>query len=116
MTQIKIKDYEIEIKGHAGYAESGCDIVCSALSMLTYCLKTAIETAEEEGKLKEYRYNEKPGYAKIRCVPCDFAQKEIDFFLSVIKSGFEALSVQYPDNVKIQDYKTKGKNDESTDF
>ncbi len=34
MTTIKIREKEIEVKGHSGYAEKGRDIVCAAISTL----------------------------------------------------------------------------------
>ena len=54
------KYYSIELSGHSGYAESGYDIVCSAISMLTIntansimeLTDTVIDPVEEDGYLR----------------------------------------------------------------
>lgn len=59
MTTIKVSDDFIEVKGHSYYAESGKDIVCSAISVLseaTYnylkCTKNKVSTEERDGYYK----------------------------------------------------------------
>ena len=48
--------YGFEEKGHAGYAESGDDIVCSAVSAMTMLIINAIEVAYASDV--EYTINE----------------------------------------------------------
>ena len=66
MTVIKIfkKNNQIntiECSGHSGYAENGCDIVCSAISSLTQgCVLGLIEVAGI--KDIEIKKNDKNGY------------------------------------------------------
>lgn len=37
----------LSIKGHAGYAEHGKDIICASVSILTYTLASILESLEE---------------------------------------------------------------------
>ncbi|MBS6953408.1 MAG: ribosomal-processing cysteine protease Prp [Enterocloster asparagiformis] len=39
----------VELKGHAGYAESGRDIVCAAVSALVLNMANSVETFTEDG-------------------------------------------------------------------
>ncbi len=39
---------EIEIKGHAGYAEDGQDIICSAVSVLALNMANSVETFTDD--------------------------------------------------------------------
>ena len=43
MIIISKDDDRLVIKGHAGYAPTGCDIVCSAISVLTETLVASLE-------------------------------------------------------------------------
>jgi len=51
-----------KIKGHAGYAESGSDVVCAAISVLVINAMNSIETFTNARFL--YDENEKKGYMK----------------------------------------------------
>lgn len=42
MTTVKLRDRQIDIEGHAGYAQHGYDVVCSAISILTETLIDSI--------------------------------------------------------------------------
>ena len=46
MTTIEVKEDEIKVYGHSGYAESGHDIVCSAISVLTESLDRYLRVTE----------------------------------------------------------------------
>ena len=55
--------YGFEEKGHAGYAESGDDIVCSAVSAMTMLIINAIEVAYASDV--EYTINEETTDIKV---------------------------------------------------
>lgn len=48
MIAVKVSWGRIEIDGHAGYAESGMDIVCAAVSVLAQNLISSLEGLTED--------------------------------------------------------------------
>ena len=52
--------YRLRYEGHAGYAEHGSDIICAAVSMLTFNTLNAIEKFTDE-PVKTLAYDEKQG-------------------------------------------------------
>lgn len=46
MIQVRIREHEITMSGHAGIAPRGYDLVCAAVSALTYTLIDAIRAME----------------------------------------------------------------------
>jgi len=93
ITVIKRK-HCITVKGHAGYAESGRDIVCAAVSALTYNLQESINRLTDDTVGFCYA----PGEAVISFGDISAETKLlIDSFIV----GIEMLSYNYPDNVRI---------------
>ncbi|MDR1801886.1 MAG: ribosomal-processing cysteine protease Prp [Lachnospiraceae bacterium] len=88
----KTQDYKIRVEGHAGYAEKGKDIVCSAVSILvdTFIATNgkAVKVTEREG-LKEI--DTIPGIANVTFPGVFF------FFVT----GIKLLMAEYPDYVNI---------------
>lgn len=96
--RIDCNNFELEVRGHANYAEHGKDIVCASASILTYTLADTIE------KNREYLRESPeiaivPGNAVIKCKP---GAGHIFMFYNafrVICNGFGLLSENYPGNV-----------------
>jgi len=99
MIQIQYRPFSIHIEGHAGYAEKGKDIVCSASSVLLYTLEIALDRYESLGKCNTYK-TAYPGYAHISAEPMTTEDDEIFEAFEIIADGYELLSNQYPDYVK----------------
>ncbi len=94
MIVINIFDDEISIKGHAGYAEHGKDIVCAAISVLTQSLIRSIETLTTD----KIKYNLSDGQADIKFWNLSERSKVlIDSFIV----GVLDIEKEYPKNVKI---------------
>lgn len=97
MIEVHIQEEEqrivIEIKGHAGYAAEGVDVVCAATSTLLYTLLSRIEELHIDGVI----YCMKPGHSKFEIDNT----KEAKQVLSVIESGWRALEKQYPSYIGI---------------
>lgn len=58
MTEISFKknedgSFEYVAQGHSGYAEPGEDIICAAVSILSYTLAQIVSVMEINGKLQE---------------------------------------------------------------
>ena len=117
MTDIiyNLKNKCVTIKGHAQSGEHGKDLICAAVSTLTYTLAENISgyASEIEGIQTHIKLDE--GDAKIVCTKCppEF-DKVIDLVFCTICTGFEKLAETYPENVKytlvrgIEKAKSKG--------
>lgn len=75
-----------QVSGHAGYDEIGKDIVCAAVSVITY---NAINTLEEIIKLKEeLRYNIRENFIELEIYPQKLS-KELLHDTQLIMKSFE---------------------------
>ena len=88
--------YGFEAGGHAGYAPSGEDIVCAAVSALT---QTALLGLEEVLKVRvDWKVDEKKGALSA------FVQESTDgteVVLRTLEAGLTNIAGQYPDLVGI---------------
>ncbi len=83
-------------KGHSGFSESGSDIVCAAVSSVTYMVaNTLTEVMHINADIKVCESGE-----MTVIVPEKDAIKTQDIF-SGLKLHMEELSLQYPKNVTI---------------
>lgn len=83
MITISFTDDRLEVRGHAGYGESGKDIVCASVSVLVY---TFVE------------YNDADILAD---TPDSMIIDTMDFDTSFIQKGFEMIQEEYPDYVRL---------------
>ena len=102
MIEIKVnpKKYEVSITGHAGQAEKGQDIVCSAISILFYTLAQSI--AESAAMLKasaDIRSDDGNGY--LRCEPKEEYRGNIERTYWTILVGFELVANEYPEYITL---------------
>ncbi len=98
MTNIRIErgenTFELAMVGHAGYAEEGKDIVCSAISILVYVLENAVENPD----VFEKQFNIKPGLVMAQFM---FKNTErMNAVLDVFENGLKIVSENYPEYVK----------------
>jgi len=69
MINVKITRFEdgsisgFTVKGHAGYAEAGQDIICAAVSAICYTAAGYFETVKPENR--KVFFEEKDGYMKL---------------------------------------------------
>lgn len=104
MTSIRIErgqnTYELAIVGHAGYAEEGKDIVCAAISILTYMLEAAVKN---NSAVYERYFDIQPGLA---IAQFEFKDTEgINAVLDLTESGLKIIAENYPDYVKFEKIK-----------
>ena len=97
MIEIKYNASELElnINGHAGYAEEGKDIVCSAVSCLFYTLAETLSSSTDY--LKGYSINTEKGHIKAIPKPQYKAVIQRTFF--TICTGLSMIAEEYPENV-----------------
>lgn len=92
----------LEVKGHAGMAEPGKDIVCAGASMLVGALGGVLEEAEQRGRC-EFKFKEKDGEALIWANPTMGAVNEVKAYFRMCAKGLRMLQEQYPANVHIKE-------------
>lgn len=105
MTKIRYNPAEnrMDISGHAGYAPSGQDIVCAAVSILTMTLENMVyDHAESLRPL----IHKKDGECRISCTPAKGNATKCRTIFETIYGGFELLSIHCPEHV--QTIKVKG--------
>lgn len=77
----------VTLKGHAGSAEYGKDLVCAAVSALALTLAANAEDLEEAEILLE------PGNSRISCSP------DAAGMFDCICKGFQLLAEKFPEHV-----------------
>lgn len=87
----------ITVCGHAGYAEHGKDIVCSAVSTLTQTLIASLEELTED----EFSYQAEAGNVNI-VFEKDLSE-DAHLLIKSFFIGASGVAGAYPDNVKIID-------------
>lgn len=92
---------ELTVKGHSGQAPQGEDIICSAVSALTYTLVKAIEGMVERDELNEMAVVKlESGDADILVSPRFIFRKEARLIFDTICDGFELIARDYPQYVE----------------
>ena len=84
-------EISIRIKGHAGYADKGSDIVCSAISTLGQTLLAYLNVDHEK-----FDYSKRDGF-----IWCYAKGPNVKVSFHTIMAGFHLLEDNYPDHVKI---------------
>ncbi len=97
------RECSLLVKGHAGYAEEGKDIVCASASILTYTLAQIVLLADEDGELAETpTVDLESGDATI-----SFRSKNDEIFANMshtiftISVGYRLLAQEHPQYVKL---------------
>ena len=96
MIKIKVNKDSISIIGHAGYAEYGKDIVCSAVSSIVMCSIEAIATFDQTA------INVNQAKDKLDIIinkEDEITSKLINNMLNCLKE----IEKQYPKNIQIND-------------
>jgi uncharacterized protein YsxB (DUF464 family) len=92
--------WKFSIKGHAGYAEHGKDIVCAGVSAIAY---TALGALQELAGIRNF--TEKSG--SIECkIPKDISQDakfKAGIILDAMTIGFKQIEQEYGDFVSVID-------------
>lgn len=86
---------EVVVKGHAGYAEEGYDIICASVSSV---VQTAVLGLVRVLDLK-IDYKTKDGYLKCTFKPNDKTQ----IIMATMLEGLMDMEKQYPQYIKIME-------------
>ncbi|MCT4507424.1 MAG: ribosomal-processing cysteine protease Prp [Tepidibacter sp.] len=92
---------EFDVRGHAGFAEHGQDIVCAAVSVLT---QTALIGIHNYAKVEsEYKISD----GKLQCkIPFDISDDKrniINPILETMVLGLENIKEEYSSYIKIKE-------------
>lgn len=103
MTQIRFESdgsrIEITCEGHSGYADSGADIVCAAISILVHSFAELSMKLGMEKKITVQSLDLGEGYSHI----CIYDPREYTgYAVEMIKMGLASLAECYPDNLSIE--------------
>jgi len=98
MIKVTRKDYSLTVEGHAGYADKGMDIVCSAASILFYTLCVSLSRRKID-----FTKREEEGNAKIKADVCTAFTFDADVTFDTICAGYIILAQNYPENVYYED-------------
>lgn len=97
------KTLKLKVKGHAGQAEVGKDIVCASASILAYTVAQIVTFMYEQGKLtKKPVIKIKEGDANVTCqvkTDEDFAEALHAYFVTSV--GYSLLVHNYPQYVEL---------------
>lgn len=100
---INVKRHVLIIKGHAGAAEPGRDLVCCAVSTLAETLSRYLEVRMEEGALEMLMDKVEPGNVQIIAWPESTNEKQIMALFEMIREGYRAIAEEYPQYIKLRE-------------
>lgn len=99
------KSMILTLRGHAGYAEKGKDIVCASATILAYTVAQVVTDLYSRGKLKKKpTIRLDPGNICVVCKPKRGAYYQVQTAYDVAKAGYALLAESYPENVRIQSF------------
>lgn len=96
------KRMRLEVKGHAGYAEEGKDIVCAGVSTLTGALIGVLEDAEARGRTM-FEWKDAEGTLTIWADPNMGSIQEIKSYFRMAVKGLRMIAEQYSKFVEIKE-------------
>lgn len=86
---------ELEVKGHAGYAESGKDLVCAGVSCIMYGTYNALVELSKDG----FSYKLDDGYFKINTEKTDTVTQTV---LKTALVQLETMHTSYANYMKMK--------------
>lgn len=99
-TSPKRKSFKITIKGHAGQAEIGKDLVCASVSILTYTAARNVDFLANVGCINPPTISLEEGDSLIECKVTDQnLYKNLACRLDAVVTGFRILQESYPQYV-----------------
>ena len=91
------------IKGHAGAAPKGEDLICASATMLAYTVGQVVQFLHEQGRLRrEPKIQITEGKAVIIATPTEEGYAEALYAFWVAQCGVHVLAHNYPQQVKLE--------------
>ena len=98
---VNMKEYCVEVKGHANSAPKGEDIICAGISALFYTLYEVLEQNKvmlEKNSLKSIMDD---GNGTVFCKPKKEYEGNVQMMYLTILTGFNLMAENYPDYIKM---------------
>lgn len=92
---------QVRIRGHAGYAPTGEDIVCAAASMLGTLLEDTLLRENTRGGLRALSVQKSSGVLELDFSPTLSGWSRLSPVLEAVEHGFRLLADQYPSYVSL---------------
>lgn len=94
--------HELNIDGHANYAEPGADIVCAGISALSYALAQTL--IDFESSVIKSHVTLEEGSASVKAEALTpHASFELGIIFEFAMNGYRMIADQYPENVSIKE-------------
>lgn len=91
------------LRGHAGTAPRGEDLVCAGASTLVYTVAQAVRFMDLQGRLlKKPKISIRPGKATVIATPKKDAEAELLMAYWTAQCGVHVLAHNYPKNVRLE--------------
>lgn len=95
------RTFELDIVGHANYADKGKDIVCAGVSALTIALVNSLRDMQKKKKV-DNKMILASGRTRIESLTKIYTDIiEVEAAYNTVMKGFEHIVMEYPNNVKI---------------
>ena len=93
----------LALRGHAGAAPKGQDLICAACTTLAYTAGQAVHSMNAQGKLaKPPRINIREGRAAIVATPKEETAAELLTAFRTVQCGAQVLAHNYPRYVRLE--------------
>ena len=94
------KAFCLQVYGHARSAPKGEDLVCCAVSTLTYTAAQSAMDLYEDGALRQVPETVlNPGAAQVAAVAVPEGLCKVEQMFQTVAAGFELLARQYPEYI-----------------
>lgn len=101
--ETKTGNISLSIKGHAGAAEVGQDIVCASASILAYTVAQLVKDYSASDMLKKKpTIMLKKGSSTVTCSPKNEYYDEVKHSFYVVLTGLSLLAHNYPQYVVLE--------------
>lgn len=98
-----LQSFILSVKGHAGSAEEGHDLVCASASILAYTVAQCVSDMHKAGGLrKKPNVRLDKGDAEVVFKPKKAYTDEAMNLLWVAENGFALLAHNFPDNLTLK--------------
>lgn len=96
-----MEKYKVDIKGHAGYADPGKDIVCAGVSTLALTLIEFLRQMERDRKLVYLISEADKGSIEIEFCPVARCEDEAFTIFDFFMTGINRLYENYSDYIEM---------------
>lgn len=103
LNQTKTGNISLSVKGHAGAAEVGQDLICASASILAYTAAQLVKDYANSGYLKKTpKILMKSGSSTITCTPKKEYFDEVAHTFYVVQTGLNLLAHNYPQYITLE--------------